>query len=53
MNVALLILLAGYDVNSVITEVGYEVDKQVAPNMGSSVIVEEHLYRPSGKFLRK
>ena len=39
MNVALLMLLAGYDVNAVIKEVGYEVDKQVAPNMGSFVIV--------------
>ena len=40
MNVALLILLAGYDIDAVVTEAGYEIYKQVVPYMSLFAIIE-------------
>ena len=53
MNIALLMLLAGYDIDAMITEAGYEVYKQVAHYMGSFVIIEKRLYRHSGELLKE
>ena len=39
MHVAPLMFLAGYDVDAVVMEVGYETDKQVVPCISSFVII--------------
>ena len=52
MNVVLLMLLSGYDVDAMAMEVGYEAYRQVESYMGSFVIIEEHLSRHSGKILK-
>ena len=53
MNVALLMLLAGYDIDAVVTEVGYEIYKHVAPYISSFVIIKERFYRCSGEFFKE
>ena len=53
MNILLLMLLSGYDIDEVALEVGYEAYKQVAPYMSSFVIIEKPLYRHSGELLKE
>ena len=53
MNFDLLMLFSVYNIDTVITQVGYEVYKQVAPYMSSLVIIEEHLHRCSVVLLKE
>ena len=53
MNVALLLLFAGYNVNAVVTEAGYKAYKQVASCLGSFAIIEECLHRCYGDIMKE
>ena len=53
MNIALLMLLAGYNVDVVVIEVGYKMYKQAIPYMSSLVILKERLYHHSGEIFKE